>query len=280
MIVGFRALVPTGGLAGWRLLDRTLDSQLARAAASPAIARDVAYMEAHLPETTTAQDLVDDPRLLRIVATAFGLESEVPKKAFLRKVLESDLGDPSSFANRLTDRRYRTMAVALGLSGASGEPSTADPALLKQIGGDYVVTRFESDVGEQNEPLRLALHFRRTIGAIANAASADTSGWFAVMGQPPVREVLQTALGLPDGIGKLDIDRQKALYEAASRKLLGSPSVRALADPAKVDAVITRFVARAGLAEAAPAAGGVALLLGGGSVGAAGIMSILAARAG
>lgn len=279
MIPGFRALVPTGGLVGWKLLDRTLNAQLTRAAASPAIARDVAYMKARLPEIGSAAELVDDPRLLRVVATAFGLETEAPKKAFLRKVLESDLGEPGSFANRLTDRRYRVMAQALGLSGAQGAPATADQALHARIAGDYVMARFESDVGEQNETLRLALNFRRTIATIANGANADASGWFAVMGQPPIRQVLQSALGLPAGIGRLDIDRQKSLYEAASSTLLGSASVRALRDPAKVETVLTRFLARAGATEATPSAGPAGALAGG-HAGAAGIMSILAARAG
>lgn len=48
---------------------------------------------------------------------AYGLEDMTYGKAFMRKVLESDLSDSSSFANSLTDKRYLQFAEAFNFEG-------------------------------------------------------------------------------------------------------------------------------------------------------------------
>lgn len=60
----------------------------------------------------TADDLLADSSLTLAALKTFGLESDRNNTFFLQKVLTSDLSNPDSFANRLSDTRYADMAQA------------------------------------------------------------------------------------------------------------------------------------------------------------------------
>ena len=62
---------------------------------------------------------MDDYRLFNYAMKAHGLEDMAYAKAFMRKVLESDLSDEESYANMLTDERYRKFAEAFSFSSAT-----------------------------------------------------------------------------------------------------------------------------------------------------------------
>ncbi len=54
----------------------------------------MAYFEANIGKVETAADLVGDRRLLKVALGAFGMDGEIDKRAFLRKVLEEERGEP------------------------------------------------------------------------------------------------------------------------------------------------------------------------------------------
>ena len=101
--MSFQPVVGQGGYAGWRLLARTGEAQKALVARDPQVARDTALVRAKLGQVGSAEELVSDFRLLRTTLSAFGLEADASNRFFIRKVLESDLDDPKSLANRLGD---------------------------------------------------------------------------------------------------------------------------------------------------------------------------------
>ena len=119
--------VGLGGLAGWRVLQRMESRQVEATAKDPVVQRAAAYFKGNLSTTTTADDLVGDYKMLQVALGAFGLDTDIANKAFIRKVLESDLGDRSSLANRLGDKRYLRFAEAFGNIG--------DAAATDQSGG-------------------------------------------------------------------------------------------------------------------------------------------------
>jgi len=77
-------LIPLGGYAGWRFLSASLDTQLSRFAESPVAARDMDYFRQEIGKITSAEDLVSDFRLLRVALGAFGLQDDLPNRAFIR----------------------------------------------------------------------------------------------------------------------------------------------------------------------------------------------------
>lgn len=274
--MSFAPIIPTTGLAGFRLLVATEATQRAVFDRQPEIQRDVDYFTEKIGEVKTAADLVADRRLLRVALGAFGMDEEIDKRAFLRKILEEGTEDNDAFANRFVDPRYKKLANAFGF-GNIGGARTGFIAFPAEITDAYKERQFEIAVGEQNETMRLALNFRREIRNLATGPDPEGAGWFAAMGDIPVRRVLEGALGLPADISQIDVDRQRDDFRRAADRVFGSPSLAAFTDEELVDDAIRRFIARRSIDEgpglATPGATALALLTPGG-IGATGLQNL------
>ncbi|MEI2297790.1 DUF1217 domain-containing protein [Ensifer sp. MJa1] len=106
-------------------ITRDLRSSLNRVAQQPQIAREAQYYKDNIGKVKTVDAFLDDYRLYSYAMKAHGLEDMTYAKAFMRKVLESDLKDDNSFANRLTDERYRNFAEAFNFSSATAVAQTS-----------------------------------------------------------------------------------------------------------------------------------------------------------
>ncbi|MEM8958646.1 MAG: DUF1217 domain-containing protein [Pseudomonadota bacterium] len=116
----FTPLITGGGLAGYRLLQSTQDAQMQALARSPQTARDTAHFQQKIAGVQTVDQLMDDRTLLRVALGAFGLDEDINNRAFIRNVLMSDLNDPGSTANRLSDKRYLALAQTFNFAGSEG----------------------------------------------------------------------------------------------------------------------------------------------------------------
>ncbi|MBW8282060.1 MAG: DUF1217 domain-containing protein [Rhizobium sp.] len=106
------------------LVVRDIKSSLNRTAADRQVTRESAYYEANIGKVTSVDEFLDDYRLYSFAMKAHGLEDMTYAKAFMRKVLESDLTDDNSYANKLSDDRYRNFAAAFSFSSATKIPQT------------------------------------------------------------------------------------------------------------------------------------------------------------
>jgi hypothetical protein len=98
---------------GWTLLQNNGPAiQTAYAATTPS-ASDAAYLKSVLPTLKTPAALLDNYRALSIVASAFGLGSEVDQTAILSKLMTQDPSSSSSLAQQLSDNRYLQFAQAM-----------------------------------------------------------------------------------------------------------------------------------------------------------------------
>jgi hypothetical protein len=70
------------------------------------------YYDANIGSVKTVDDLLGNYRLFSYAMTAYGLSDMTYAKSMMKQVLTSDLSDPNSFANKLTDPRYRQFAAA------------------------------------------------------------------------------------------------------------------------------------------------------------------------
>lgn len=244
--MAFAPVLPLGGVSGWLLLQRVETTQRDTFAKSPDINREAAYFADKIGEATSPGDLVSDRRLLNVALTAFGLEDEIDKRAFIRKALESDTLDSKSFAVKLVDTRYEKMARAFGYGDITG-PRIDRAGFAAEIVAAYKERSFDTAVGDADPSLRLALNARRELAAFAEKSAASSSPgavWFSVMGDLPLREVLETAYGLPASFAQIDIDQQREILQDKTEDLFGSRSVEAFADPENVEKLIRRFLAR------------------------------------
>lgn len=244
--MSFQPLVPLGGYAGWRFLSASLDAQLARQAEAPAQARDRDYFKSRIGQITDAADLVSDFRLLRTALGAFGLENDLPNRAFIRTILADDVTNDRALVNRLADKRYLAFAQAFGFGGPL-PPKTIQPGFADRILARSDRQEFERAVGAQNSDMRLALTAQRELTDIANRGFNDTTGWLTVLGNPPLRKVFETALGLPASIGTLELDQQLRSFQRGTERLLGSSEFAQFTDTDQIEGLIRAFTLRSEL---------------------------------
>ncbi len=102
---------------------RNLKQSLTRVGQQTDVARNAAYYKDNIGKVKTVDDFLKNHRLYQYAMKAYGLEEMTYAKAFMKKVLESDLSDANSFANRLSDKRYRDFATAFSFK------STEAPAV-------------------------------------------------------------------------------------------------------------------------------------------------------
>lgn len=244
----FAPVLPSTGFVGYKLLIATEAKQREVFEKQPEIRRDVDYFVEKIGQVKSAEELVSDRRLLRVALGAFGMDDDIDKRAFIRRMLEEGSEKKDAFANKFVDPRYARLARAFGFGDALGS-RVQEPGFATGIAEAYAQRQFEIAVGEQNETMRLALNFRREIATYANANDPESTAWFSAMGDLPVRKVLEGALGLPSTIGTIDIDLQhKAFREQASRTF-GSKSMDIFKDPEQVENAIRRFIARRSIDE-------------------------------
>lgn len=245
--MSFQPIVPMGGLAGLRLVDRTYERQFEIFSRDPELDRNIAAFRERSAGLTDAASFVRDTEVLRVALGAYGLDDELPKRAFIRKVLEEGTLDPRSFANRLVDPAWRKLAGALGFGDLG--PRLNTEAARERMVEAYRVRQFERAVGESDVNIRLALNFRREIATIATDPRADRVGWLRILGSEPLRTVVAGALNLPDQVAGLDLDAQRAALEDRAARILGSRSPAIFRDGEIVEEVLQRFLLRASLGD-------------------------------
>jgi uncharacterized protein DUF1217 len=212
---------------GYRMVEASIDKQTAASRKSGPVKREIDYFKAAIAKVTSADDLVKNYRLFRFVLSAYGLDSQIDAKAFMRKVLEQDPADSKSLANKLVDSRYLQIAKDFNFF-AGGAANLKKSSFIDGIVDKYVTAEFEKTTDQTNPGIRLALYFKR-------AAPAATS-WFQIMGDKPLYEVVRTALQLPPAGTESGVNSQAKVLE----KRIGLANLK---DPKFLENFIGRFLA-------------------------------------
>ncbi len=240
----YTPVVPLGGFAGWAFLSRTRETQQAAFDNSAQMTRDLDYFREKIGKIESAEQLVDDRRLLQVALGAFGLDEDINNKFFVRKVLEDGTLSGDALSNRLSDKRYLEFSKAFGF-GDFDTPRSVLSDFPDKIGDAYKVKQFEIAVGEQDENMRLALGLDSALADIAARDTTENGRWFAVMGEAPVRAVFEKALGLPSSFGALDLDQQLSTFRERTESRFGESEVAQFSDPEKREELVRLFLLRA-----------------------------------
>jgi hypothetical protein len=108
----------------YNLVNRDIKASLNRTASDPIVTRQTEYFKENIGKVSTLEEFLDDYQLYSYAMKAHGLEEMTYAKAFMKKVLESDLSDDASFANQLTDERYRNFAASFQFSAQATDLQT------------------------------------------------------------------------------------------------------------------------------------------------------------
>ncbi|KUJ77901.1 flagellar protein [Ruegeria marisrubri] len=242
--MSFQPVIPATGLVGWHFLKRTYDAQLEVFSGTPQNERDTRYFLDNIGKVKTAESLVSDRRLLRVALTAFGLEDDLANTYFIRRVLQDGFSAQDALSSRLSDKRYKQLASAFGF-GPGEVVKTGQASEMAQIAHRNLVSRFEVAVGQTDEAMRIALFARRTLTDLARKNGGENAKWFELMSLPPLRDLMETALGLPKAFAQLDIDKQLEMFRDKLARQTGSPDISQFQLPEAVDRLMTTFFARA-----------------------------------
>lgn len=213
-----------------RLLDSTRAQQIEQLRNEPRNQRAVEAFLAKIGQVTTPKEFVDSYEVYSFVMRAFDLEDQIFGRGMMRRVLEADPSDDRSLVNRLTDERFRDIHKAMGFSKADGSevPNFEDPVWQQAIISRYFEQQFENAVGEQNETLGAVLSFRRQFSEVTN--------WFDILKDRDLSQFFRTALGLPDQMASVELDRQKAIFEREF-------DLSSLRDPKVREQLVARYMA-------------------------------------
>lgn len=244
----FQPVIPSGGIVGWRFLQRTYDAQLESFSSSAVNERERQYFLENIGNVRTAEDLVSDRRLLQVALGAFGLEDDINNRYFIQRILSDGTSADDALSNRLADSRYREFSEAFGL-GPGEVRRTGLITDMEAIAQDNVVSRFEIAVGETDETMRISLYTRHTLTELAAQDSSGDTKWFDLMGQSPLRSMMETALGLRSSFAQLDIDRQLEVFKDRLTGLTGSDDLAQFTDEAAVATLTDQFLARSQIAQ-------------------------------
>ena len=193
--------------------------------------KDAVYYLNTMSDIGSVSDLLADRKMVDIVLVARGLQPDKVTTDYLRKIFNSDLGDPKSFANMESDPRFAEIAASfnfdkqgnvarLALTG----PQKRDQLLETQ--NKYLQQNLETQQGDTNPGVRLALYFQRKAGSITSA--------YDILADKALAEVFRTTYSLPDSVGAMAVDQQVKVVE----KYL---NLKDLADPAKLAKLLNRF---------------------------------------
>lgn len=239
----FQPILPMTGFTGWRFLERTLETQQATFTKSAPLARATDNFRSEIAKIKSASDLVANRELLSVALGAFGLDEDIDNKFFIQKILTDGTVSDTALANRLADKSYAALSSAFGFGDPSG-PFTNLTGFASRIIAKYESKQFERAVGEQNPDLRLALSVKQGLLEITDQSRGQNAQWFSTMGNPPMRKVFETALGLPSSIASIDIDQQLTAFQSRSRSIFGTIKLGDFNDPEMQQRLLRLFLVR------------------------------------
>lgn len=248
--MSFQPVIPLSGYAGWAFLSRTKARQQASFNASPMLEREVAYFKTAIGQITSVKALVEDRRVLKVALGAFGLQDDINNRAFIHKVIQDGVTDRSALAHKLSDKRYLSLARAFEyLLNPSLAPREKNFSYI--ISAAYRRREFEIAIGTQDNTMRLAMTLQHELPNLAQEYQTNNARWFAVLGNPPLREILQMSLGFPREFARLEVDVQVSRMQTAAKKRYGTADLSELAQPDFLERLTRNFLIMSQLRESA-----------------------------
>ncbi|HSU05262.1 MAG TPA: DUF1217 domain-containing protein [Acetobacteraceae bacterium] len=195
-------------------------------AAQPAEARDIAAFVTAVQTATTPQQLLDNPTAMKVLLTANGLGDQVQYTALAQKTLLSNVDDSKSLANTLSDTRWKSAVQTYDFAN-KGLSIIQNPDVINTITNAYAEVSWRQSLDATTPGLSDALAFR------ANAASVSSVD--QILGDPLLRRVVTTALGIPLQIAFQPLEAQET---AITNRL----DISQLQDPKFVDKFAQRYL--------------------------------------
>jgi hypothetical protein len=146
------------------LVNRDMQKSISRVASESEVKRETDYFQANISKVKTVDEFMGNYRLYSYAMKSYGLEDMTYAKAFMKKVLDSDLTDSASFANALSDQKYRDFAAAFKFSTVTDTAQTTNQA-------DATIQGYKDQIAKEADDANTETAYYKS--QIANVTSVD-----------------------------------------------------------------------------------------------------------
>ena len=210
----------------------TETKSVAAVAAQPQVARDIAAFRAAVANAKTPAALLANPAAVKVLLTANGLGDQASYTALVSKALLSDTSQTGSLASKLSNPQFLATAKTYDFAN-KGLSVLQKPSVLDAIANGYAEVQWRTSLDQNTPGLSNALTFRARASTIK---SADD-----ILGDPTLRTVVTTALGIPQQIAFQTLNAQE---KAITNQL----DITKFQSPAFVDQFTKRYLVAASTA--------------------------------
>lgn len=248
--MAFTPLTLNGGLPGLSYVKKTMSKQIATMVNQRQVKREVSYFKEKMPQIEKASELVKDPILLKVTLTSFGLQDDIGSKFYIQKILESNFLDEKSFANKLSNKKYKNLSSTFGF-GAYDTPKSKISGFAEKLLENYERKLFEISVGEVDNNIRLALNAESELKDLAASDASEKAKWYSVLASTPLRKVFEARFNLGTQFGAIDIDRQVGSLKKYVKSAFGEDTISQFSDSSKIDKLVKSFMIRSSMSDTA-----------------------------
>ncbi len=195
-------------------------------AQQPAVQRAVAQFTSAVQSATSVQQLLSNPNVMQVLLTANGLGDQTSYTALAQKALTSNVNDPNSLVNQLSDTRWKPVAQTYNFAN-DGLSIIQQPKVIATIANAYAEVTWRQSLDATTPGLSDALSFRQEASGIT---SVDQ-----ILGDPVLRTVVTTALAIPEQIAFQPLEAQE---KAISSQL----DISQFKDPQFVETFTQRYL--------------------------------------
>ena len=216
----------TDPVAALNAAEANQTADVAQTAVQSGVQTALAAFTKGVNSATSVSQLLANPAVLNVLLTAAGMTDQIGNTALAEKVLMSNLKDSGSLANTLTDTRWKTLATTYNFA-ADGLAALQNPTTLASVAQGYAQITWEHNQDTVTPGLSNALAFIQQAGTIT---SVDQ-----LLGNPTVRNVVTTALGIPQQIAFQPLTTQEKVISDAV-------DVRRFKDPKFVQTMAQQYL--------------------------------------
>ena len=211
-----------------QIAQRNQTQDIAVEAKQPQVLRDVAAFTKAVQTATSAKQLLANPAVMKVLLTANGLGSQIGYPALAQQALLSDPNNPTSLANQLSSTNAQWLVTAQTYDFANkGLSILQNPKVISTLANGYAEVLWRQSLDKQTPGLSNALDF------IQNAKNFTSA--VQLLGDPVIRNVVTTALGIPQQIAYQPLTAQE---QAITAQL----NVANLQDPKFVQSFADRYL--------------------------------------
>ncbi|MDH0613270.1 MULTISPECIES: DUF1217 domain-containing protein [unclassified Agrobacterium] len=189
------------------------------------------YFSGEMQKIKTLSEFLANDRLTKFAMESLGIDPESVTKEQLEKIFTSKLDDKDSYVNKEMDPVFRRLVTAFNFN-TDGTLLHEDRSLIQTRRGlyetldNYLTQTLETQAGEENAGVRLALYFQRM--------AAGTTSYYSILADTAIQSFINTTFGIPDELANADVDTQVTMMEKYF-------DIQDFQDPDKVKKLIARF---------------------------------------